>query len=136
MLPLFLLYVMASSLILDARITRPPQPYSSTGQSTQFDDTPSSRRDFVERGLSFVGCSSALMYGNPVLAVAGDDPFAQLDSFASSLTTTGQQSSPNTSCDKKEEVSSTMPPKSSTSALDAALDESRKRKVVDPRTHG
>ena len=133
---LFLLSVTASALLLeDARISRPPQQpeYLTICPSPPQDgNAPSSRRDFVERGLAFVAFSSTMIVGNPGSAVAGDDPFAQLDSFASSLTT-GQPTLPNN--DDKIEAS-IIQPQASISALDAVLEESRKRKAINPRTHG
>lgn len=69
---------------------------------------------------------------------AADDPFAQMDSFASS--SFSGENSPATSLstgnDKPKTDNDTTKEQASKTAMDLALEESRKRKKIDPRTHG
>jgi hypothetical protein len=103
---------------------------------------PSSRRSFLGRDLLCIGFTSALMLGHPATAKAGDDPFAQLDSFASSLSTPETKAaatlpiSPSNTSDDETKTATNQAQEPSTSPMQAALEESRKRKRIDPRTHG
>lgn len=132
--PIFLLCMRASALV-DPSIVRLHQSSSSTHRSPNNIHHPSKRRDFVGKGLVFIGFSSALILGHPgTAASAPDDPFAQVDLFASSMSTAKPSApSPSKGDDKNE---TPKQPEASASALDAALEESRKRKRIDPRTHG
>lgn len=151
----FLLFEMASGLVMvDPMMMRnvdrqPPLPTGLSSLPATKIDPSISRRSLVGRFFLIAGLSSVMSLGFPPRVVAEDDPFAQMDSFASSLgapqqsstaaATTTARPSPTTNVqdyNTKEGVKQSELSEASFSALDAALEESRKRKRIDPRTHG
>jgi hypothetical protein len=116
----------------------------------------SSRRKFWETSLLLMSCTSiTLIASSSPASSAEDDPFAQLDSFASSIsdrssvapstaTPPTSNNGSNLSGSKRDTYNSNdmsfqagSPPASGNlSEMEAALQESRKRRRIDPRTHG
>jgi hypothetical protein len=87
---------------------------------------------------------SASFVSQPVNAEETDDPFAMMDAISVGITTekTSSISSPPTTTNDNDTKNlnsgndrSTMN-SSTKSDMDAALEESRRRRTIDPRTHG
>jgi hypothetical protein len=82
---------------------------------------------------------SAGFVSQPVNAEESDDPFAMMDAFSVGITTekTSSISSPPTTTKNLNSGNDRSTMNSSTkSDMDAALEESRRRRTIDPRTHG
>jgi hypothetical protein len=132
-----------------------PTPKTNTPRS---ESLPSSRRKFLETPLLLTSCiATTLIVSSP--ANAGDDPFAQIDSIASSFSDRSsmapqlssspsrndesnfsgskKDTSPTTSQNNDSNFQSGQAPASGNlSEMEAALQDARKQRRIDPRTHG
>jgi len=133
--------------------------------TTQTQNRSSSRRNFLQDSFDLSSTLAILVgasYPAVAVAVAAADPFAQLDSIAGAIISSdkgssGDKSYPmppsplpktngNDDAESSDLAKSQQSPNSSSntggggtnnlSEMDAALQESRKRKRIDPRTHG
>jgi len=138
----------------------PPTQHSASACDTNDDDewTSQSRRRAMLQLGSLVLPGMVIILGSPLVAASAEvDPFAAMDdllSEAGTSTSTGLPSSfaspgspatnnnsnnnSNNSNSNQSGVDSskTKAAPSKTSDMEAALQESRKRRTIDPRTHG
>lgn len=125
------------------------QGYCNSHSSNFFQLAAESRRRFLHNVALPSACTAVIFYHSGAAAVAEDDPFAKLDSIASAIaegSSTGIESFPlaksnNSVSDTSTKVtpsndSFSRDTQTRISEMEAALEESRKRKRIDPRTHG
>ena len=137
------------SFFSDAWTLESPLPYSRR-DTTRFFYRPiqTSNNDDVEMSqsrrslLRLVPMVGITMLVSPATATAEIDPFAAMDDMLSSSGSTGLPTSfssaisPTANASDKTSDDSKNPPPANASDMAAALQESKKRKSIDPRTHG
>lgn len=149
----------ASNLRKNSKVPPPSTTTTTTSPADPDASIPhpvSCRREFLDTSLLSAMTwtyGTLLLTGKPANANAassGDDPFAQLDSFASAISAQSSSasappSSPPPSAmknmkDNSNDAANTNSPPTAPGAglseMEAALQQSRKQRRIDPRTHG